>query len=156
MYFPNAPSIKNGFLTHHAHLLSRSFQRLLKMPLLKTKADLAEQLFYAPFVLLSHNTNQDPIFNYANQQALDLFELDWGKLITLPSRYSAETLHQSERDKLIAQVNAEGFIENYQGVRISSTGKRFKIKKAIVWNLYDDDAIYYGQAACFSQWNFLE
>ncbi|MFI3122781.1 MAG: MEKHLA domain-containing protein [Methylococcales bacterium] len=55
----------------------------------------------------------------------------------------------------MAQVTADGFIDNYQGVRISKTGKRFKISNAIVWNLVDDNGIYQGQAACFSDWEFL-
>ncbi len=77
--------------------------------------------------MLSHNTKAEPIFNYANAKALDLFELSWEELITLPSRLSAESVNQEERATLLAQVTAHGFIDNYQGIRISSTGKRFKI-----------------------------
>ena len=77
--------------------------------------------------MLSHNTKAEPIFNYANAKALELFELSWEEFITLPSRLSAESVNQEERATLLAQVTAHGFIDNYQGIRISSTGKRFKI-----------------------------
>jgi hypothetical protein len=52
-------------------------------------------------------------------------------------------------------VTANGFINDYQGVRISKTGKRFQIRNAIVWNLTDSAGIYQGQAACFADWEFL-
>jgi hypothetical protein len=152
------PSEDNNYLVEHANLMQRSFEELLGYPLINTGIDdndSAEQLFYAPFVLLSHDATSDPVFNYANAQGLELFELSWEELITLPSRLSAEPLEQAERDKLLARVSERGFIEDYRGVRISKTGKRFKIDNAIVWNLTDEDGVYQGQAACFSDWTFL-
>lgn len=150
------PSIENHYLANHIELISQSFQNLLGYPLLPDTDNLAERLYYAPFVLLSHNTAPDPIFNYANAQGLQLFELNWQQLITLPSRESAEASNQAAREKLMATVTAQGFITNYQGVRISRTGKRFAINNAIVWNLTDSAGVYQGQAACFSEWTFLE
>lgn len=46
-------------------------------------------------------------------------------------------------------VAAQGYIDNYQGVRISSTGKRFMIKQCIVWEVFDSDGVRRGQAATF-------
>jgi hypothetical protein len=37
-----------------------------------TPAEIAQALFTAPFVVVSHGTQADPIFNYGNQQALTL------------------------------------------------------------------------------------
>ena len=147
----------NDFFAQHAILIANSFERLLACPLIARKKDenLAFSLHHAPFVLLSHNTQPEPTFNYANAQALALFELTWEELIRLPSLLSAEPVNQEERAKLLAQVTKRGFIDNYEGVRISKTGKRFKIRNAIVWNLLDNDGIYQGQAACFSEWQFL-
>lgn len=145
-------------LTLHATLIAESFQKLLGYPLLvdaPKNVCLAEQLFHAPFALLSHNNAADPLFNYANAQALTLFEFDWEELMALPSRLSAEPINQAARAALLAQVNAQGFIRNYQGIRISKTGKRFEISEAVVWNLVDENGLYHGQAACFSDWNFL-
>lgn len=151
------PSIHNNFYTTHVKLMANSFERLLGRSLIDSSDDerLAETIFNGEFALLSHNTAAEPIFNYANAKALALFELSWEELIALPSRLSAESVNQDERAKLLAQVTTHGFIDNYQGIRISKTGKRFNIRNAVVWNLLDDDGIYQGQAACFSDWEFL-
>jgi hypothetical protein len=151
-YFPLPPSADNHYLADHIELITRSFQDLLAYPLLPETDNLAECLYYAPFVLLSHNTEADPIFNYANAQGLQLFELSWQELITLPSRASAEAVNQAARDKIMAQVTAHGFMTDYRGVRVSKTGKRFEMANAIIWNLTDTAGIYRGQAAYFSDW----
>jgi hypothetical protein len=154
-----SPTAENYYLIEHVELISQSFQKLLGYPLIDSaniiNNNLAEGLFNAPFVLLSHNTAADPLFNYANAKGLELFELNWQELINLPSRLSAEPINQAERDRLLALVTAKGFINDYQGVRISKSGKRFQISKAIVWNLTDSAGAYQGQAACFSNWKFL-
>ncbi|MFI3189511.1 MEKHLA domain-containing protein [Crenothrix sp. D3] len=154
-YFPDPPCANNHYLADHIELITRSFQHLLGYSLLPDTDNLAERLYHAPFVLLSHNTEVDPIFNYANAQGLQLFELNWQQLITLPSRASAEPINQAARAQLMHQVTTQGFITDYQGVRISKTGKRFAITNAIVWNLTDTNGIYQGQAACFSNWTVL-
>ncbi|MDP3837486.1 MAG: MEKHLA domain-containing protein, partial [Methylococcales bacterium] len=77
------------------------------------------------------------------------------QLINLPSRASAEPINQAARAELMHQVTTRGFITDYQGVRISRTGKRFAIRNAIVWNLTDSSGVYQGQAACFSDWTDL-
>lgn len=156
MFYPFPPRAENQFLNAHALLMNRSFQRLLGYPLLNIDDNkLAEALFYAPFALLSHNTDDEPLFNYANAKGLALFELDWQQLIQLPSRSSAETINQAERDKLLAQVSMQGFIKNYQGIRLNSSGKRFLIQNTIIWNIHDEQGCYQGQAACFDKWSFL-
>jgi hypothetical protein len=40
-------------------------------------------------------------------------------------------------------------------VRISATGKRFRIKQAVVWNLLDCEGLIHGQAATFDRWQVL-
>jgi len=54
-----------------------------------------------------------------------------------------------------ATVTARGFIDDYSGVRISKTGRRFKIFRATVWNLLNEDSQPCGQAAMFGAWEFL-
>ncbi len=151
------PSVSNNFYATHVELMINSFERLLGRSLIECSDNekLAEIAFNGEFALLSHNTQSEPLFNYANAKALALFEFSWEELITLPSRLSAEPVNQAERAKLLAQVTTQGFIDNYQGIRISKTGKRFTIRNAVVWNLIDDDGIYQGQAAVFSDWEFL-
>ena len=118
-------------------------------------AGAALALFHAPFVVVSHNTAEDPIFNYANKTALGLFEMSWEQFTSLPSRLSAEAPNREERARLLAEVTANGCIRNYAGVRISSQGRRFRISEATLWNLLDEEGIYRGQAAMFHQWQFL-
>jgi hypothetical protein len=152
------PAKSNGYHLAHVKLLLDSYQRLLHQPLLAESADepdLGLQIFCADFALLSHDTEADPVFNYANQTALQLFELSWQDLINMPSRFSAEPVNQEERQRLLNKVNSDGYIDDYSGVRISKTGKRFLIQRAVVWNVIDEDGQYYGQAACFKDWVWL-
>lgn len=152
------PGPENGFLSEHIRLLCSSYLRLLNKPLLQAEEDgtLSEKLFYAPVGLVSHNSAKDPVFNYANLTAMTLFEFSWHEFTALPSRMSAEPVNQEERMRLLDAVAAKGFIENYQGIRISASGKRFKIRNAVVWNLVDEQDLYQGQAACFKHWEFLQ
>ena len=53
------------------------------------------------------------------------------------------------------RVSAHGYIDDYVGVRISASGKRFLIEDAIVWNLIDGQGAYHGQAAVFKKWTYL-
>lgn len=156
MIMQQPPSEANEYYKTHAALLFDSYQRLLKRPLMETNPlALGQQAFYADFALLSHNTQSDPIFNYANKTALKLFELSWADLIVLPSRLSAEQPNREERQRLLARVTADGYIDDYSGIRISKNGKRFMIQRAVVWNVIDRQGRYCGQAACFKDWTWL-
>ncbi len=55
----------------------------------------------------------------------------------------------------IAAVTRYGFIDDYAGVRIARTGRRFRIRQATVWNLFDEHGQRCGQAATFARWEFL-
>lgn len=153
----NPPDASNQFLEEHVGLLFENYQQLLNRPLLELSAykSLGQQIFEADFALVSHNTDADPLFNYANRTALELFEFSWGEFVGMPSRFSAEPVNRQERAGLLAEVAAKGFIDNYAGVRIAKSGKRFLIKRAVVWNVYDSRRNYYGQAACFGDWSLL-
>ncbi|HEY1232812.1 MAG TPA: MEKHLA domain-containing protein, partial [Candidatus Binatia bacterium] len=116
----------------------------------------ARELFYAPFVVLSHDLASDPLLNYANDAGLHLFELTWEELIALPSRFTAEPLQRDERARLLRGVTERGYIDDYSGVRISRAGRRFLIDHATVWQVRDEEGAPYGQAATFSRWRFLD
>ncbi|HZI31433.1 MAG TPA: MEKHLA domain-containing protein [Candidatus Binatia bacterium] len=118
-------------------------------------AELAEKVFHAPFVLVSHGTEADPILNYGNQTALKLWEMTWEELTHTPSRLTAEAPNREERARLLAAVTANGFIDDYSGIRVSKNGRRFRIAQATVWNLRNERGNYAGQAAQFSRWEFL-
>ena len=141
----------------HARLIVSSFLRVtgkhLIAPDITVYLDTA--LFDAEFCVLSHNDDPDPMFNYGNRAALELFELDWDELISLPSRLSAEPQRREERDRLLMEVAEKGYIDSYQGIRVSSSGKRFMVEKSIVWNLVDELGKFRGQAAVLYEWAAL-
>lgn len=115
----------------------------------------SQRLFEAPFVVVAHGTQNDPILDYANRTALVLWETDLATLLTLPSRLTAEPLHRDERAKMLERARRDGYIDDYAGIRISTTGKRFRIEKAIIWDLTDADGRAAGQAATFADWQPL-
>lgn len=153
------PSEQNEYLFRHTARLLDSLRHWTGRDLIEPNLSSREQaraLFHAPFVILSHNTDADPILNYANRAGLQLFELSWAELIRLPSRMTTEPIHQEERARLLATVSHQGFIDDYCGVRITKCGRRFVIEQATVWNLFNEGGKAYGQAATFSHWKFLE
>lgn len=143
-------------------LLLESFERRLGRPLVATAegasaAARAEALFLAPIVVVSHDTRPDPVLNYANRAALELWETTLGEMLRTPSRLTAEPVHRDERARLLATAAERGFVDHYAGVRISRTGRRFRIRDAIVWNLDAPDPetgrmVPRGQAATFDRW----
>ena len=115
----------------------------------------ARTVFEASFVVVSHGTQDDPILNYGNKTALSLWEMDIPTLASTPSRLTAEPMHRDERAQLMTRAARDGFVDDYRGIRISSSGKRFLIERAIIWNLVDSDEQLVGQAATFSHWKPL-
>ncbi len=139
------------------HLLASSFARLLGRALIpdpnvrhRDEAAQASWLYQsAPFCVLAHDTQADPIFTYANRAAQTCFGYEWDEITRLPSRLSAEAPNRAERQRLLDEVAAAGFIANYRGLRIARSGRRFWIENAIVWQLADEAGTLHGQAAMF-------
>jgi hypothetical protein len=141
-----------------AGLLLSSFAKLIGRELVSragSPLDQAERLFRAPFIVVSHGTEADPILNYGNAAALALWEMTAVQFTQTPSRLTAEPMHRDERARLLARTRRDGFVDDYSGVRISATGRRFRIERAIVWNLIDANGNHRGQAATFSEWTPL-
>jgi hypothetical protein len=138
--------------------LARSLKHWTGRELLPGTTDLAElarAVFEAPFVVVAHGTEADPILNYGNRTALMLWEMSWEKLTRTPSRLTAEAPGREERARLLETVTRRGFIDDYAGVRISITGRRFRINHATVWNLLTENGKPCGQAAMFDRWEYL-
>jgi MEKHLA domain len=115
--------------------------------------DQARALFDASFVVVSHGTEPDPILNYGNQTALDLWEMTWDRLTCTPSHQTAEPMNRAERARMLQQVDERGYYDRYRGVRISATGRRFLVEDAVVWTVMDAQGRSLGQAATFSRWS---
>lgn len=137
-------------------LIAQSFARLTGRDLVPRGAAVADTLWRLPAVVLAHGTGADPCFFYANRAALDRFALSGARLIAMPSRLSAEAPERGERARLLAAVAAQGFIDDYAGVRIAASGARFRIEQATVWNLVDAAGAHRGQAATFARWTELQ
>lgn len=133
-------------------LIVSSFERLTGRRL----AEDAAALWSAPRAVVAHGLQPDPVFFYGNRLALALFETAADAFARMPSRLSAEPLLRDERARLLARVAADGFIDDYAGVRISASGRRFRIEQAVVWTLVDEGGVTHGQAATFDRWTRLD
>jgi hypothetical protein len=151
------PWQQEGVIRHSQRLL-HSFQHWTGRSLLDASGSLeeiAQQLFEAPFVLVSHGTEPDPIFNYGNRKALELWELDWQQFTRMPSRKTVAAVELEDRERLLAEAATKGFVSNYSGVRTSSSGRRFYMEDTILWNVLDEENQRCGQAAVFSKCKFI-
>jgi hypothetical protein len=152
------PSPANNFQARHVRLLLSSFRRFVGRPLIDeglNDLEAARQIFFAPFVVLSHDAQADPHLTYGNKAALELWETDWTTLTGMPSRLTAEPVHRDERRRLLERTNQQGFIDNYSGIRVSVKGRRFQIEGATLWNLINAMDERVGQAAMFERYRFL-
>lgn len=137
-------------------LLVSSYRRLLGQspPFLEcAQPDAARWLYEgAPACVLAHNTDADPRFIYANRAAQELLEYSWDEIVTLPSRFSAEVPNRAERQRLLGAVARDGFATDYSGVRVSKSGRRFRIADGVLWQLRDTQDKLHGVAATFAHW----
>ena len=113
------------------------------------------ELYDAPAVILMHGTQTDPLFCYANRTAQTLWGYTWDEFLALPSRLSAEPDLQSARELLLARARANGFIDDYSGIRIARDNRRFHISGVVLWTVDDASGNIYGQAAVFRTWTML-
>ena len=154
----NYPEFNNPFYAHQARLLCFSYKRWTGnqlIPEAETTDNLIKALFDAPFILVAHGAESVSIFNFGSRAALELFEIEWNEFIRLPSRKSADEDNREDRERLMSRVKTNGYATDCKGVRITSTGRRFFITGATVWNVVDELGDYHGQAAMFTDWSYL-
>lgn len=130
-------------------MVAQSFERLLGRPLVEPSGDPVEAMWNAPYAILAHGVQTDPILFFGNRYTLRCFETDVESLLVMPSRLTAEAPLREERQALLDRVTAQGFIDDYAGVRISAAGRRFRIENAVVWTVTDTNGKRHGQAATF-------
>tara|TARA_B110000211_G_C14081581_1_gene554795 strand:- start:279 stop:722 length:444 start_codon:yes stop_codon:yes gene_type:complete len=142
----------------HVKQLLDSYKKFVKKDLIERSGD-AETDFRiinnSSFIVASHNGADNPILNFGNKVALDLWELDWENFTKTPSRKTAELDLREKRQEMLRIAEVNGYFDDYEGIRISSTGKRFMIKKVIIWNVENESGEKIGQAATFSDITFL-
>ncbi|QWP76218.1 MEKHLA domain-containing protein [Lysobacter sp. K5869] len=116
-------------------------------------ADASDWLYReAPFALLAHGNQDDPEFIYANAAAQRLFEYTWDQIVGLPSRLSAPADQRPARVALLQRVERDGFARDYEGLRVSRSGRRFWIERVTVWQLRDAAGCPAGLAALIPSW----
>ena len=101
---------------------------------------------------MAHGTGSDPLILYGNSAALQLWGLRWEQLVGMPSRLTAPEEERSERQTALTEAQTKEAIRGYSGTRISQGGRRFQIRDARIWTLWNEDNLCCGQAACFSDW----
>jgi MEKHLA domain len=121
---------------------------------------LAQELFNLDTVVLAHDGadpegDPGPRLIYANAAALRLWRRTWREQVGLPSRLTAEAQERPGRTRMLMSALEQHAIRGYCGIRIDSRGRRFQIRNARLWTLWDSAGNPCGQAAAFSDWWWL-
>lgn len=105
------------------------------------------------YVLITHGTEVDPIYNFGNRAALTAFWRSWDNLVELPSAQSVVLQSQDEvrRKELMRQVTEQNYVDDATGIRIRDDGTFLRLVDAVVWNCINDEGIAIGQAAFFDR-----
>jgi hypothetical protein len=149
------PSASNSYHQEHVVMMLENLKKWTGYDLIQeygfSLETIGKQVFNADFYILSHDRAADPILNYANQRVLDLWEVSWTELTSMYSRDTAKSTDQDARSAIMAIVKVQNYINGYSGTRISKTGTEFNILDGTVWNLYNSNDDFWGQAAWFKQ-----
>lgn len=147
------PCIDNNYYTEHISIMLENLKKWTGYDLIEEYGfsldTLGEQVFNADFYLLSHDIAADPILNYGNNRVLERWEVSWEELTNMHSKDTAKSVDRSARAAMMEQAKMYNYINGYSGIRVSKTGKEFKILDGIIWNLFTSNGKFYGQAAWF-------
>lgn len=130
-------------LTPWPQWITASYEALVGEPLCAP-----DELCDLTAVVLCHDTSDDPVFVYANRAAQVLWERSWDDFIGWPSRLTAPPAERAQRAVALA---SGAMVRGYSGVRVSASGRRFRICDATVWTVSDEFGEIRGQAATFSR-----
>lgn len=110
------------------------------------------------FAVLSHDTQDDPIFCYFNQAALDTFGWPEPEIYGIPSRQSAPPGGvRQERSVLMQEAVGMDVRVLPTAIRQNKDGDRFQLRNVLVWNVYHPDTgERVGQTAMFDRRMMLE
>lgn len=126
----------------------------VRMGLDPSSSDIYESICNSErYVLISHGTEDEPIFNFGNVAALTAFFRSWESLIAMPSAKSVvlRSVDEEMRIQLMQKVTDDNFVEGASGIRIRDDGTYLKFMDAVVWNCFDEEGCKIGQAAFFDR-----
>ena len=86
---------------------------------------------------------------------MQLWSLSWDEFTKTPSASVAQPDEIEARALKLKQATEQGYVDNCEGIRIAKTGRKFLIKQVKLWNLQDEKGDRCGQAATFSNWQWL-
>ena len=147
------PTASNNYYCDHLEIVLENLTRWTGYDLIAdygfARETLGQQIFAANFYLLSQNHADDPILNYGNDRVLQLWEVSWDELTNMRSQDTAKPVDRSTRLAMMERVKSQNYLSGYSGIRISKTGKEFKILDVTIWNVFARNGEPYGQAAWF-------
>jgi MEKHLA domain len=156
---PTIPNPNNDYHREHLSIVFANLKQFTGVDLIQEYGfsldTLSKQVFDADFYLLSHNCAIDPILNYGNRRVLELWETSWAELTQMHSRETAKSNDRASRSAVMEQVASQNYVSGYNGVRVSKTGREFRILDVTIWNLFTRDGQPYGQAAWFKAYGSI-
>ena len=86
------------------------------------------------WVLISHGTEEDPIYNFTNVAGLIAFNRSWDEVRKLPSRESVvfQSKDAKLRIELMEKVTKNGYVEGASGIRTRGGGSYIRLVDAVV------------------------
>jgi hypothetical protein len=105
------------------------------------------------YAVVSHGTQDDPIFCYANAATLATFQYSEEEFYQLPSRKSAPTVggERNNRQKIMKDVDNNQVWDIPSGIRQRKDGSLFEFRDVILWNVYTDKGQRVGQCAVYDR-----
>lgn len=146
------------FVVRAAEILD-SFRRHLGRDLVERSGNPAEdarRLFDAPFAVLAHDTSPTPRLDWANLAAARAFDATPESLLGRPSADTAPADAVADRRALFDVLSRQGVVTGYSGIRISLTGRRFRIEGVSIFELIDEDGRSLGHAAVIERTRAVE
>jgi hypothetical protein len=103
------------------------------------------------YAVLSHGTQDDPIYCYFNQAALLQFQWTEEEVYFLPSRYSApDGADRTARQADVQQALKDDFKELTSVIRQTKHGDLFEMVNVVLWNVYNGTQLV-GQTAIYDR-----
>lgn len=104
------------------------------------------------YVVISHGTQDDPVYNYGNKAGLLFFGYPEHEFVQLPSRYSAPSgALRQDRSQIVQHVLDHGWTIIDEAIRQNKARESFRVRRILYFNVNDDDGKRIGQAATFDR-----